>query len=86
MALGGFTYSTLKNAVFYGFWWSHDKQCWVKDRIVLFIIDYHFYIDDPVLIRHLDELKSVISDAYTRYGSAQEEIWLVSHNIKRFIS
>lgn len=84
VALGGFTYSTLKNAVFHGFWWSEDEQQWVKDRIVLFIIDYCFHVDDRILIQHLRELRDVISDAYGRYGSTQEEIWLVSHSITRY--
>lgn len=86
IALGGFTYSALKNAVFFGFWWSYDKQRWVRDKIILFIIDYYFHVDDPVIIQHLNELKNVIRDAYRRYGSEQEEIWLVSHSIKSYTS
>lgn len=86
LGLRGFTHSILKNAVFCGYWWSDDTQQWIKDRIVLFIIDYLFDVDDHVLIQHLRELKRIVSEAYRLYGSMQEEIWLVSHKVLRYTS
>lgn len=86
IGLGGFTHSLLKNPVFRGFWWSKVRQQWIKDRLVLFVIDYHLDIDDPLLIQHLRTLKITIAVAYRTYGSLQEEIWLVSYKILRYAS
>lgn len=84
IGLEGFTYSLLKNAVFRGCWWSAERQQWINDKIVIFIIDYNFGIEDPLLIEHLRRLKEIISQAYRTYGRIQEEIWLVSHSILRY--
>lgn len=86
LGLSGFTHSILRDPVFRGYWWSGERLQWIKDRIVFFIVDYHFDIHDPALTEHLMGLKNTISEAYRIYGSIQEEIWLVSHSIVRYVS
>lgn len=86
IGVGGFTHSLIRNAVFQGYWWSSNLQRWIKDKILLFIVDYHFSPHDPILTDHLRELKNVINDAYRRYGSIQEEIWMVASPVRRYIN
>lgn len=72
-------------AVFRGYWWSHEKRSWILDEIALFIIDYQLDPQDTEFITHVRELKDTISNSYRRYGSTQEEIWIISHPVLRYI-
>lgn len=85
-SIRGFTHSLLRDAVYRGYWWSSQRQQWIRDKIVLFIIDYFCSPRDPVLTNHLRELKTSISNAYRRYGRAQEEIWIVASPVLRYIN
>lgn len=79
----GYTYS--QHGVFQGFWWSSKLQRWVDDSIVLLIVDYKVPQGNPEnsLLEHFDKLKENIEEAYSRFGSPQEEVWVVTHWIDR---
>lgn len=81
----GFTHSVERPPVFRGMWYDRTEDRWVPDSIVLFMVDSHFEIDDPGFEHYLDLLKREIQNAYSNYGSAQKEIWLVSHSIVRYV-
>jgi len=68
---------------FYGFWWSPSRRQWVKDPVIMLIVDYKIPLADPdhSLLEYLARLKEQIVAAYSRFGSPQDEIWIVKHSI-----
>ena len=85
LGVTGYTFSDPSS--FHGFWWSAKRRQWVQDRIVLLTIDYRVPIGNPnrSLLEHLERLKTVIEEAYSHFGSPQDEIWIVKHPIDRIL-
>ena len=68
-----------------GYWWSETQNRWDLERVTLFVVDYGLSLDDPKLERALGRLKWEITQQYANYGSQQEEIWLIAHQIARYV-
>jgi len=79
----GFTTSTSRPAAFHGWWWSDDRQQWVRDDLVLCFVDYHLAIGDPSLSQRVEGLKQTIRKWYRLHRSPQEEVWVVAYQVMR---
>ena len=86
IGIDGYTYST--PGAYSGYWWSTETSNWVQDKIVLLFVDYKISLGDPkapAIAEEITELKVKIHGFYERYGSPQEEVWVVAHPIMRYI-
>ena len=79
----GFTTSTLRPAVFHGWWWSDERHEWVRDDLVLCFVDYHLFLDEPSFGERIEELKQTIGKWYRLHRSPQEEVWVVAYQVIR---
>jgi len=83
LGVGGWTTSALRPAAFHGWWWSEDRQEWVRDDLVLCFVDYRLAFDAPVLSERVAELKRTIRKWYRLHRSSQEEVWVVAYQVIR---
>jgi hypothetical protein len=83
LGVSGWTTSTLRPAAFHGWWWSDDRQEWVRDDLVLCFVDYRMSFDDPSLSERVAELKHTIRKWYRLHRSSQEEVWVVACQVIR---
>jgi hypothetical protein len=83
LGITGFTTSTSRPAAFHGWWWSDDRQRWVRDDQVLCFVDYRLALDDPALGQRVAELKQTIRKWYRLHRSPQEEVWVVAYQVIR---
>ncbi len=83
LGVSGWTTSTLRPAAFHGWWWSDDRQEWVRDDLVLCFVDYRMPFDDPTLSERVAELKQTIRKWYRLHRSSQEEVWVVAYQVIR---
>jgi hypothetical protein len=80
----GFTRSSLKSPVFRGYWWSSGRRRWVRENIVLFIIDYKLDFDDERVSVKVAELQGEVQRWYEHYtGKPQDVVWVVAHSVVR---
>ena len=79
----GFTTSTSRPAAFHGWWWSEERQEWLRDDQVLCFVDFHLAFDDPSLSQRVEELKQTIRKWYRLHRSPQEEVWVVAYQVIR---
>ncbi|HEX5445826.1 MAG TPA: hypothetical protein VFW87_18510 [Pirellulales bacterium] len=81
----GFTFSEPTPAVFTGFWWSDEQSVWMEDGIVIMMIDFAMPSAGGKwsVSGEMTKLKRFITTAYRRYGSQQEEVWVVAHRVSR---
>jgi len=86
IGVDGYTYS--QPGAFLGRWWSAGPTGseWVSDEITVLIIDFRIALTDPAisLSEKVTELKKTVHQAYSKYGSKQEEIWVIAHRVTRF--
>src|SRR5438128_10054084 len=85
IGVDGYTYSD--PGAFFGRWYGGGSgRNWMSDKITLLIIDFKIALSDPAesLSEQITDLKNVIHRAYTKYGSPQEEVWVVAHRVTRF--
>ena len=82
LGVQGFTYSEPLPTAFYGYWWSDDRKKWIRDNIVLLIIDYNTDEVHSVSAK-ISELKAKISECYRQEGSAQDAVWVVMNKATR---
>ena len=83
IGVSGWTTSTLRPAVFHGWWWSEQWEEWVRDDLVLCFVDYRLSLDDPSVSERVQELKQTISKYYRLHRSPQEEVWVVAYQVMR---
>jgi hypothetical protein len=83
IGVSGFTTSTVRPTAFHGWWWSDDRQEWVRDDLVLCFVDFHLAFDDPALSEQVDDLKHTIRKWYRLHRSPQEEVWVVAYQVIR---
>jgi hypothetical protein len=83
IGVSGFTTSTARPAAFHGWWWSDDRQEWIRDDQVICFVDYHLTFDDPSLSAQVEQLKQTIRKVYRLHRSPQEEIWVVAYQVNR---
>jgi hypothetical protein len=60
----------------------------VEHKIILLMIDYQIPLGDPgarSLSKQISDLKQRIAAAYKRYGCKQDEVWVVSNPIGRYL-
>src|SRR5947209_13372228 len=69
IGLSGWTTSTLRPAVFHGWWWSPDEEEWLRDAIVLCFVDFSLSFEDPALTEHVTKLKQTIRKWYRYHKS-----------------
>lgn len=81
----GFTHSVFKDPSFIGKWWSPETGAWVPDHVSMFIIDYGTTLDDSALDRAVNRLKRAIQRRYAKFGSPQEEIWVIAQRAMRYM-
>ena len=79
----GFAYSSASPPIFRGMWCNDDGN-WITDDIVFFYLDFNSSGDQELANwQEIADLKAAIREAYAKRGSEQDEIWLVSHRIRR---
>ena len=83
IGVSGWTTSTLRPAVFHGWWWSEQWEEWVRDDLVLCFVDYRLSLDDSSLSERVQELKQTVSKCYRLHRSPQEEVWVVAYQVMR---
>jgi hypothetical protein len=86
IGVSGYTFSAPDT--FYGYWWDDRRGCWVEDKIILLTVDYQISIGDPTarsISQQVSALKDVISKRYRRYGSEQDEVWIVASPVSRYL-
>ena len=83
LGVKGFTHTAARPAAVFGDWWSSSRRRWVRDKLVLCIVDYKLPFSSPDLSRVVRELKEAIHTQYARVGSPQEEVWVVAQQIVR---
>ena len=74
----GYTVSVDDPVVFGGLYWSPTRQEWVRDDIVLLIVDIRPEAFDREAVR---ELKSRIERFYAEEGADQEELYCTTETI-----
>ena len=88
----GYTHSSFRPSVYTGFWWgvpdeqygqAGAKDTWVRDDIVVLMVDLQMSFQDDRLSDLLARLKNKIFEIYQRHKSQQEEVWIVSHGMFR---
>lgn len=79
----GFTHSEFRPTAFWGFWWDAGRRRWIKDKILLVMVDYRLSFNDERLSVKVEELKRVIRKWYRRYGSPRDEVWVVAQQVIR---
>ena len=79
----GYTHSSVRPAVFRGYWWPDNADEPIRDAIVVCTVDYLLEFDNPEISRKVRELKQTIRRWYRHYHSPQDEIWVVAHPIMR---
>jgi hypothetical protein len=83
IGVNGWTTSTVRPAVFHGWWWSEDRQEWILDDLVLCFIDYLMPLADSALSERVEDLKQTIRKCYRLHRSPQEEVWVVAYPVTR---
>jgi len=82
--LTGYTKTVQFPAVMEGFWRSSTRKQFLKEDVVMFIIDFDLTIRDGRLWETIAELKQYIKGKYLQHtGKVQDEIWVVAHSIFR---
>jgi hypothetical protein len=58
----------------------------LSDNITLLLVDFKIALTDPSvsLAEKISDLKNTVHQGYTRFGSPQEEIWVVAHRVTRY--
>jgi len=79
----GFTHSQFPDTVFSGLWWDDRNRKWIPDPVALFIVDY--LISPNNLESALSRLKKAVADAYKQFDEDQEELWIVSERVIRYM-
>ncbi len=84
LGVKGYTHSSARPPSHFGAWWSPSRRRWMREKVVLLIVDFKISFADQELTRVLAELKEVIREAYSHFtGQPQEEIWFVAHHLVR---
>jgi hypothetical protein len=79
----GFTYSSMSPSVFRGVWCDEGGNR-ITDNIVLCYLGFNSSgAQELTSWQEIAALKNAVREAYAKYGSHQDEIWLVSHQVRR---
>lgn len=89
----GYTHSSLRPNVFWGYWWGrpdekHDqpraRKKWVPDKIVILIVDYGVEFSDRQVSEIVGQLKAAIVKAYESFKCPQEDFWITAQALIRY--
>lgn len=84
LGVKGYTHSAVRPPTHFGNWWSSSRRKWIREKVVLCIVDYKVGFNDRELTQVLTDLKQSIKAAYEHFtGMPQEEIWVVAHHLVR---
>ena len=82
--LKGYTKTIEFPSVMEGFWRSSTRKQFLKEDVVMFIIDFELTIRDAHLWEAIADLKAFVKAKYLQHmGKAQDEVWVVAHSIFR---
>ena len=82
--LTGYTKTVEFPTVMEGFWRTTTRRQFLREDVVMFIIDYDLTIRDHRLWETVAEIKRFITEQYTQLtGKAEDEVWVVVHSIFR---
>lgn len=56
---------------------------WHRDDIIILTVDFALRLDSDAMRMKQSELRAEILSAYRAYGVAQEEVWVVAHEVIR---
>jgi hypothetical protein len=86
LIIEGFTQSSVLPITFLGYWWSSRRRKWIRDKIVLIIIDYWLTltVDTSELEKEIADLRDKIFENYEKYGAKQESLWITAQSIQRY--
>lgn len=82
--IDGYTSSSPHPALFHGYWWKEDDKQWIRDSIVVCMIDYLLEEKKPAtdvianLKRKIDRL---YREAAPDEREKQDVIWILSHQV-----
>jgi hypothetical protein len=84
--LRGYTKTVEFPPVMEGFWRNSTRKQFLKEDVVLFIIDFDCTIRDDQLWETIAEIKQFLKDRYLFHtGKSQDEIWIVAHSVFRLV-
>lgn len=85
----GFTHTPLRPTAFTGYWFGRDgddpesEEKWVKDRIVLVLVDFLVDPDDDALDLAVKQLEAALVGAYSRNECPQTDFWIIAQAVFR---
>jgi hypothetical protein len=84
LGVKGYTHSAARPPAHFGAWWSSSRRQWIREKVVLCLVDYKVNFNDQHLTRVLANLKDAIGGTYSHFtGKPQEDYWVVAHHIVR---
>lgn len=82
--LKGYTKTIEFPPVMEGFWRDSTRKRFLKEDVVMFIVDFELTIREGRLWATIAEFREFIKSKYRQHtGKAQDEIWVVAHSIFR---
>ncbi|MDO8486297.1 MAG: hypothetical protein Q7S77_01190 [Candidatus Staskawiczbacteria bacterium] len=80
-----------EKGIFWGHWWTEDEDdigqislMPIIERVVFFLIDFPAVAEEWKTDENINFLKTKIFQTYEKWGSPQEEIWIVKQDIYRY--
>ncbi len=84
--LHGYTHSAIRSPVYTGCWRLQKSKKYLKENVVLFLVDFDFPLESDQLTQAMREMRAKIQEWYeTHTGLTQQEIWIVAHPVVRLV-
>ena len=84
LGVKGYTHSAIRPPAHFGNWWSSLRRKWIREKVVLCIVDFKVGFNDHELSQVLTDLRQALKNAYEHFtGKKQEEFWVVAHHLVR---
>ena len=68
-----------------GQWWSDVIHGWIEDNITVITLDLTGDEDEEAFASAITDLKNYAHECYEEAGDAQEEIWITTHPLTRYL-
>lgn len=75
----GVTQSLIRPVSFEGWWWDAKRNKFVRDKIVVLLVDAPYEISDGNLDQDVEQIKLEILNFYKQAGKKQKVLWLTVH-------
>jgi hypothetical protein len=82
----GWIHSQHYPPIFSGWWWSEERQDWVRDRVVVCTVDYMLDDASPSVASpsmKIREIRDEIQGIYKRRTGEPRAFWMVAHVVTR---